>query len=93
VNLNSILFTDFLSNEELANVLSLVALQLQNPSPFIIFDNCPITTEGMLEILQQFLHIQLRGQPLNQSQRFPFIPLLNPDVHFAASLRPGAMSV
>ena len=82
MNLHLILGHDLLIDEEISHCLSLIASQLQDLTPGIVINDCSITTTCLLEVLHDFLHIQLRWQALNQSQRFLALTLLNANVNF-----------
>ncbi|KAI3441661.1 uncharacterized protein J3R85_002264 [Psidium guajava] len=68
-------------DQELGNVLPLIALQLNDFSKLLVLDNIPITTELFLQILEDLLVAELFLQPLHGGQALLSIPLLDADVN------------
>ena len=65
-------------NEELADVLALVALQLNHFSILRVLDHSTIAGKFLLERLHQFLFIVIIRDALDSGEGLPAVPLLDP---------------
>lgn len=68
-------------DQKLGHVLPLIALQLNDFSKRLVLDNSPITTELLLQILEDLLVAEFFLQPLHSGQALLSIPLLDADVN------------
>ena len=75
---NDILLTvNLLSDKEVANVVSLISLKLNNLSVLLIIHNSTVASEALLPGLQDQLQVQVSSQSLNSGDTFTTISLLN----------------
>lgn len=66
--------------EPLANVLALVALQLQHLAVLGVLDDGTVARELLLACPYDLLQVILRREPLHRGQRLAPVPLLYADV-------------
>ena len=81
MNFELILLDESAADQQLADVLALVALQLQHLAVLGVVHHRPVTRELLLSNLDDLLEIVLVREPLHRRQGLPAVPLLDPDVH------------
>ena len=75
---NDILLTvNLLIDKEVANIVSLVSLKLNNLSVLLIIHNSTVAGEALLPGLQNQLQVQVSSQSLNSGDTFATVSLLN----------------
>ena len=80
MNLDLLLGQQQLASQKLRNLDSLVALQLNDLAQSSVLDNVTVTGEILLQNLQDFLQVVLRGQALHSRQGLTTVTLLDTDV-------------
>ena len=81
VNLELVLLHQTAADEQLADVLPLIALKLQNLSILRVIHHGPVTGKLLLGHLDDLLEVVLVTQALHSGQGLPAVPLLDPDVN------------
>lgn len=81
MNLDLILLDEAGLNEELGDVLALIALELDYLAQLLVLHHIPIATEVLLQVLEDLVVAEIFLQPLNCSQTLLPIPLLDPYMH------------
>lgn len=66
--------------EELADVVALVALQLENLAVLRVFNNCAVACKVLFAGTNNLLLVEVFGDSLHSCQRFSAVSLLNPNV-------------
>ena len=78
------LFANVLLSEKVENVLALVTLDLDDFAHFSVAHNGSIAAKLFFEEAQDFLQVEITGQPLHRGQRFASGALLDANVHKGA---------
>lgn len=87
MNLDLILVGNAGGEEEVGDILALIALELDHLADLLVLHNVAIAAELFLEIFKDFVVAELLPQPLNRRQALLPIPLLYANVNIL--LRPG----
>ena len=89
MNLDLVLPDKASLNEEVGDVLTLVALELDDLAKLLVLHHGSVAAELLLEVLEDLLVAELLLQPLHCCQTLLSIPLLNSYVHIL--LCPGGI--
>lgn len=81
MNLDLILLDEASGDQELGDVLALIALQLDHLPQLLVLHHVAVAAELLLQILENLLVAELLLQPLHRCQAFLPIPLLDAYVH------------
>lgn len=82
MNLNVFLLADSTLNEELGDLLTMIALELNNvQTAVLLLDNAAITGKVLLEDLEDLLGIDVLGESFNSCQGLASIPLMQTDIY------------
>jgi len=71
---------DTLLGQEVLNLNPLVALELDNLTSLLIFDEGTVTSEFLLESFEKLLGVVFLGEALQRGQRLATISLLDTDM-------------
>ena len=80
VNLDFILLHNLFLDQELGNLLTLIAAQLDNAAKLIVVHDGAVASKFLLEHLQYLFVIILAGKTLERSERFSTVSLLNAQI-------------
>lgn len=80
VDLDLVLLGESNGDEPVADLGPLVTLQLKHLAVLRVFHYRSIARELLLACTDDFFEVIVRGQTLDGCQRFPVVPLLDPDV-------------
>jgi len=80
MDLDMFLFGNLLVNQKLANLVAMVALQLDDFAKLIVHNECSIACKVLLEGLQNSLLVKIPGESLDSGQSLPAVALLYSDV-------------
>jgi hypothetical protein len=89
VHLNLFFNRDSLRQQELVDVASLVALQLNNCAPLFVLDNGAVAAPCLLELAQNFLEVQIVRQSLDEGKALARGALLEMEVYWRVNFRLG----
>ena len=81
MNLDLVLPDKASLNEEVGDVLTLVALELDDLAKLLVLHHGSVAAELLLEVLEDLLVAELLLQPLHCGQTLLPIPLLNSNMH------------
>ena len=80
MNLDVALLRDALLNEESSNLLTLVALKLDDLAKLLVINNGAVACKLLLEGLQELLLVIFLGNALESGKSLTSVPLLDTDV-------------
>ena len=86
MDLDDVLINNSFTNQKFRNLLSVIALQLNNLSKFRIINNCAVTMKSSFECFQDFVKVDICGQALNSGQSFASVTLLDSYVDIVCCL-------
>ena len=72
---------DSFLDEELLDLLSVIALQLDDGSPLIMLNSCSIAAPSLLECSFNLLGVEVIWEALDQRKAFPGVSLLESEVY------------
>jgi hypothetical protein len=81
VDLDGVLLNNAFGDEELGDVLPLVALELDDVAQFRVLDNGAVAAEILLEDLEHLFKVHLLRNARGGRERLSTIALLDADVH------------
>ena len=81
MDLDLLLHRDSFFDEELLNLLSVIALQLDDGAPLIMLNSRSIAAPSLLECSLNLLRVEVIWEALDQSQAFPGVSLLESKVY------------
>ena len=81
MNLDLILLDKTSRDQELRNILALIALQLNHLAQLFILHHVAVAAKLLLQIFQNLLVAEFLPQPLNSRQAFLSIPLLDSNMN------------
>eukprot|EP00252_Welwitschia_mirabilis_P021016 TRINITY_DN5279_c0_g1_i1.p1 TRINITY_DN5279_c0_g1~~TRINITY_DN5279_c0_g1_i1.p1 ORF type:complete len:129 (-),score=0.06 TRINITY_DN5279_c0_g1_i1:214-600(-) len=87
VNLDSIFLHQSRIDEELRNVFTLIALELNDLSKFNVFNDGTITAEFLFKVFENLVIIVVLMEALHRRQTLPSVALLYAHVHIVLSSR------
>ncbi|KAK8706035.1 hypothetical protein V6N13_049616 [Hibiscus sabdariffa] len=88
MNLDLVFLDDAGVDEELRDVLALVALELNDLAELFVLDDVAVAAEVLLQALEDLLVAQIMPQPLDRRQALLPVPLLDSDMNILFG--PGA---